>query len=91
MEKKAYVYILQCIDDSYYTGWTGDLEKRWNLHCNGKGAKYTRAHKPVRLVYCQVCSNKSEAMRKEAAIKKLTHLQKMTLIQQANNCVNLKI
>lgn len=77
-----YVYILQCADDSLYTGYTVDLEKRINVHNQGKASKYTRARLPVRLLYHEECASKSEAMQREAAIKKLTRAQKLELIQR---------
>ena len=66
-----YVYILRCNDDSLYTGWTNNLEKRIKAHSDGKGAKYTRARVPVELVYFEVFEDKIEAMKREYAIKQL--------------------
>ena len=63
-----YVYILKCSDDSLYTGWTNNLEKRVKAHSNGKGAKYTKFRLPVELVYFEEYENKVEAMRREYAI-----------------------
>ena len=54
----AYVYILRCRDESLYTGWTNDLEKRLEAHNSGKGAKYTRGRCPVTLVYSETLSTK---------------------------------
>lgn len=76
-----YVYILRCADDTLYTGYTVDLEKRLTNHNEGKASKYTRARLPVVLAYCETCSSKSEAMRREAAIKKLSRAQKLRLIE----------
>ena len=67
----GYVYILRCKDDSLYTGWCIDLEKRLALHNSGKGAKYTRSKRPCKLVYYEEIDNKSEALKREIAIKKL--------------------
>lgn len=75
-----YVYILQCIDDSFYTGYTNNLEKRLTVHNNGKGAKYTRCRLPVRLVYYESFETKSEAMKREYSIKQLTRSEKVELI-----------
>ena len=77
-----YAYILQCGDGSYYAGWTNDLKKRLEDHNLGRGAKYTRAHLPVILVYYESFETKEEAMRREreAAIKKLSRSQKERLI-----------
>jgi predicted GIY-YIG superfamily endonuclease len=75
-----YVYILQCIDGSYYTGYTKDLNERTKQHQNGKGAKYTKAHKPQKVAYIEVFGTRSAAMKREHAIKKLSHQQKNDLI-----------
>jgi putative endonuclease len=76
-----YVYILKCADDSLYTGIATDLEKRVEEH-NGVrkgGAKYTRAHRPVRLVYSKKCKTRSEALKREHAIKQMPRTEKMKL------------
>lgn len=78
--KMDYVYILRCADDTLYTGYTKDLARRVQTHNEGKGAKYTRARRPVTLAYHEVCRDKSEALRREAAIKKLTRAEKLDLI-----------
>lgn len=75
-----HVYILQCGDGSLYTGWTNCLESRVKAHNRGKGAKYTRSRLPVTLVYSQACPTKEEAMRREAAIKRMSRAQKLALI-----------
>ena len=75
-----YVYMLACGDGSFYTGWTNDLDKRLKAHQSGKGAKYTRSHQPVRLVYFECFENKQKALVREAALKKLTHTEKASLI-----------
>ena len=77
-----YVYILRCNDDSLYTGWTNNLEKRVKAHSNGKGAKYTKARLPVELVYFEEYENKIEAMRREYAIKQLKRKEKLMLIKK---------
>ena len=77
-----YVYILRCNDDSLYTGWTNDLDKRIKEHSNGKGAKYTKARLPVELVYFEEYENKIEAMRREYAIKQLKRKEKLMLIKK---------
>ena len=77
-----YVYILRCNDDSLYTGWTNNLEKRIKAHSNGKGAKYTKARLPVELVYFEEYENKIEAMRREYAIKQLKRSEKLMLINK---------
>ena len=77
-----YVYILRCNDDSLYTGWTNDLEKRIKAHSKEKGAKYTKARLPVELVYFEEYENKVEAMRREYAIKQLKRKEKLMLIKK---------
>lgn len=78
-----YVYILRCGDDSLYTGWTNNLEKRVNLHSKGKGAKYTKARLPVELVYFEEFEDKIEAMKREYAIKQLKRKEKLELIKNS--------
>jgi len=76
-----YIYIVKCKDGTLYTGWTNHLENRIKAHNEGKGAKYTRARRPVELVYYEQLETKEEAMRREYAIKRLTRMQKMKLIE----------
>lgn len=75
-------YILKCKDGTLYTGWTNNLEKRLKDHNEGKGAKYTKARRPVVLVYHEVFETKEEAMRREYAIKHMTRSEKEQLIQK---------
>ena len=75
-QKTQYVYILRCGDGTLYTGWTTDLEHRVAMHNAGKGAKYTRARRPVRLEYYEEYMDKKEALRRECAIKKMTRSEK---------------
>ncbi|MHC1720502.1 MAG: GIY-YIG nuclease family protein [Clostridiaceae bacterium] len=79
-----YVYILKCIDESFYTGYTNDLGKRLLIHNRGKGAKYTRCRLPVKLVYYEAYETKSEAMKREYSIKQLTRNEKADLIGYEN-------
>ena len=79
-----YVYILRCEDDSYYTGFSRDLPLRMKLHWEGKGARYTRMHKPKKLVYVERFDSRSDAMHREKQVKKLTHHQKYLLITSQN-------
>ena len=76
-----YLYILRCKDDSLYTGITTDVEKRLEAHRAGKGAKYTRGRGPLELVYKEECGDHSEALRREAEIKRLPREEKLKLIQ----------
>ena len=75
-----YTYILECADGSLYTGYTPDLEKRVETHNAGKGAKYTRGRRPVKLVYSEKYDTKEEAMRREYQIKHLKREEKLALI-----------
>jgi len=76
-----FVYILECNDTSLYTGITNDLKKRTLAHNTLKtGAKYTKARRPVTLIYHEEYTTKSEAMKREAEIKKFTREQKLKLI-----------
>lgn len=77
-----YVYILRCADNSLYTGWTNNLDKRVKMHSEGKGAKYTRARLPVELVYFEEYEDKIEAMKREYAIKQLKRQEKLMLIKK---------
>ncbi len=77
-----YVYILECSDKTYYTGWTKDLEKRINTHNNGKGAKYTRGRCPVKLIYFENFNDKVEAMKREYEIKQMSRKEKEKLINK---------
>lgn len=74
-----FCYLLECVDGSYYCGWTNDLNKRVNAHASGRGGRYTRAHLPVRLVYFEECESRSDAMRRETILKARTHDQKRKL------------
>ena len=80
-----YVYILKCGDDSLYTGWTNNLEKRFKDHCSGRGAKYTKGRGPLELFYYEEFEDKSGAMKREYEIKRLTRKQKEELIFQKVN------
>ncbi|MCE9654842.1 GIY-YIG nuclease family protein [Clostridium celatum] len=80
-----YVYILRCNDNSLYTGWTNNLEKRLKVHASGKGAKYTKARLPIELVYFEEFEDKIEAMRREYVIKQLTRKEKLILIEKFNS------
>jgi putative endonuclease len=77
-----FVYIVQCSNDTFYTGYTTNIDKRIAAHNTGKGAKYTRAHLPVTLLACWSFSSKGEALRAEHAIKHLSRAQKVRLIEQ---------
>ena len=77
-----YTYLLECADKTLYCGWTNDLEKRVKAHNSGQGAKYTKPRRPVTLVYYEEFETKEEAMKREAAIKKLSRKEKTDLIKE---------
>jgi predicted GIY-YIG superfamily endonuclease len=74
-----YVYILRCGDDTLYTGITDDVQRRLKAHRAGRGAKYTRGRGPLELVYQEEQPDKSSALRRELAVKKLTRAEKLAL------------
>lgn len=76
-----YTYMVRCRDGSLYTGWTTDIEKRIKAHNEGKGAKYTRSRRPVKLVYYEIFATKKEAMSREYAIKRLKKKAKEKLVE----------
>lgn len=78
----VYVYIVRCKNNSLYTGWTTDLKRRIKEHNSGIGAKYTRANRPVELVYFEEMEDKYEATKREYAIKQLTKEKKELLVSQ---------
>ncbi len=78
---RYFVYVLLCQDSSYYTGITTDVMRRFRLHQLGKGAKYTRSHKPLKIVHTEQYGSKSLALVREHALKSLTHQQKLKLFQ----------
>ncbi|MGI5990566.1 MAG: GIY-YIG nuclease family protein [Lachnospiraceae bacterium] len=84
MSEPYYVYLLRCSDGTIYCGSTNNLERRVKAHNSGKGAKYTRTRRPVCLVYSETLASKSEALRREAALKKLTRGEKLALIEGKN-------
>ena len=75
-QQNNYVYIVRCRDQTLYTGWTNQLEKRIEAHNAGKGAKYTKARRPVELVYFETFEHKSEALKREYQIKQLKRSEK---------------
>ena len=76
-----FCYIVECADGSYYTGWTTDPARREKQHNRGTGAKYTRIHRPVKLVYIEEVSDRSAAMKRERAIKAYSHERKGRMIK----------
>lgn len=82
VSKPWYVYILECSDGTYYTGSTVAVTHRVLKHNQGVGAKYTRSRLPVKLIYIENHDTHSSALKREAAIKHLTRLQKKQLVAQ---------
>lgn len=76
-----FCYIVECADGSYYTGWAKDPELRARQHNLGRGATYTRLHRPVQLVYIEEVENIGAALHRERVIKNLSHAQKQKLIE----------
>lgn len=81
METQWYLYILRCKDNTLYTGITTDVEKRLEAHRSGKGAKYTRGRAPLELVYRETCGSHSDALKREAEIKKFSRQAKELLVK----------
>ena len=79
MENGWVLYILQCGDGTLYTGITDNFPRRFAMHCSGKGAKYTRGRGPLTLRYREPCADHSQALKREAAVKKLTRPEKLAL------------
>jgi putative endonuclease len=75
----CYCYIVECADGTYYTGWALDPERRVAVHNKGRGARYTRMRLPVKLVYVEVQPDRTTAMKRERAIKKMTRAGKRKL------------
>jgi len=75
-----FCYIVECADGAYYTGWSTDPERRVKTHNAGKGAKYTKMRRPVKLVYVETLPDKSSALKRERAIKRLSRKQKEKLL-----------
>lgn len=84
-----YCYLLECADGSYYTGWTLDPARREKQHNSGRGAKYTKFHRPVKLVYVEEQPDRTVAMRRERELKKLTHKQKAVLAHSYHEQVGM--
>ena len=79
---KYYFYILKTVDNTLYSGITNDVIKRYNTHLEGKGAKYTKAHKPKEIVYLDIMQDKSCALKEELRVKALNRKEKLELIEK---------
>ena len=78
----CYCYILECSDGTFYTGWTNDPERRIAQHNKGRGARYTKTRRPVKLVYLEEQPDKIAALKRERAIKKMRRTQKSKLVDE---------
>ena len=76
-----YTYLLRCADGTLYCGWTNDPERRLAAHLSGKASRYTASRRPVEMVYLEAFETKTEAMKREAAIKKLSRKEKLKLVE----------
>jgi putative endonuclease len=79
------VYVILCTDGSFYTGYTKNIDTRIKLHESGKGARYTKMHKPQKVAYIELFKSRAQAMKREKQIKKLTHQQKLKLVNSRSN------
>jgi putative endonuclease len=79
-----YVYVILCEDSSLYTGYTKDLDMRMKLHMAGRGARYTKMHRPRKLVYFEEFDSIAKAMKRERQIKTLKHQEKLKLINSTH-------
>ena len=82
--RRCYCYIVECADGSFYTGWTTDPAERIRAHNKGRGSRYTRSRRPVMLVMLEIQSDRSEAMKRERAIKGMTRARKQRLIDESS-------
>ena len=75
-----FLYLLKCADGSLYCGITTDVKRRFGEHKAGKGGNYTRSHKVLKVVYTEKCRDRSSALKREAAIKRLSRKEKLKLL-----------
>ena len=85
VDGEHYVYVVECSDDTYYTGYTTDVERRVAEHNDGEGAKYTRGRRPVTLVHVEAFESQSRAMQREYAIKQLSRPAKERVVRSAGD------
>ena len=87
---KYSVYILKCADGTLYVGSTTDVKRRVDEHNSSpKGAKYTKARRPVQLMHAEIFENRSAAQKREAVLKKLTRKEKLTFLAQSGDIISL--
>jgi putative endonuclease len=79
-----FFYLARCRDGSLYSGWTTNLVAREKAHNSGKGAKYTAGRRPVKIVYSEKFAEKSAALKREAAVKKISRAEKLKLVDGKN-------
>jgi galactokinase len=89
VSKPVYCYIILCDDQSFYTGWTKNIKARFKTHLAGKGSKYTRIHKPKKVIYWESCANISVALKRELKIKKMNKKQKNNFMTGWESQMNL--
>jgi putative endonuclease len=82
MRRSAFVYLLRCADDTLYAGWTYDVNQRVAAHQAGRGARYTRTRRPVKLIYQERLSSRRAAMQRELEIKRFSRAKKLALAQK---------
>jgi putative endonuclease len=87
---QCFCYIVECADGTYYTGWAVDPEKRVKAHNAGRGAKYTRTRRPVRLVYVEPQPDRRTAMKREIQIKRLGRAGKLKLLEKVDKQTGCK-
>jgi len=78
-----YCYIIECADGTFYTGWTTDPPRREKQHNAGRGARYTRDRRPVKLVYVEELPDRTAAMKRELAIKAMKRARKKMLVEES--------
>jgi len=81
LPKGWFVYILLCADDSFYTGFSDNPNSRFNDHKTGKGGRYTRSHKPIKLIYSEKLESRSDALKREAQIKGWSRDKKIKVLK----------
>ncbi|MBI4232580.1 GIY-YIG nuclease family protein [Candidatus Peregrinibacteria bacterium] len=88
---KYFAYLARCSDGSLYAGYTNDIAGRERAHNVGEGARYTKARRPVKIVYFEEFANRSEAMKREAALKRLKKIEKEKLLGRIPGCSKLQV
>lgn len=83
--------MLHCEGGTFYTGITNNLEKRFALHRAGKASKYTRSHKPLRILYTEHCNSRSEALKREMVIKSLNRKEKSQMVEQKKSVTKINM